>query len=50
MNRHAAMQLLDHLHPAQHDMYAGGSGAALERLVGRGAPRRQRSRPRGPSA
>lgn len=33
MNRDAALGLLDRLHRAQNDFYAGGSGAALEQLL-----------------
>jgi hypothetical protein len=33
MNRDAAIDLLDRLHNAQNEFYAGGSGAALERLL-----------------
>jgi hypothetical protein len=33
MNRDAAIGLLDRLHKAQNEFYAGGSGAALEQLL-----------------
>jgi hypothetical protein len=33
MNRAAAIDLLDRLHEAQNEFYAGGSGAALEQLL-----------------
>jgi ketosteroid isomerase-like protein len=33
MNRDTATELLDRLHEAQNEFYAGGSGAALERLL-----------------
>jgi ketosteroid isomerase-like protein len=33
MNRDTAIDLLDRLHKAQNEFYAGGSGAALERLL-----------------
>jgi ketosteroid isomerase-like protein len=33
MNRDAAVALLDRLHAAQNDFYAGGSAAALEELL-----------------
>ena len=33
MDRDAAIALLDRLHQAQNEFYAGGSGAALERLL-----------------
>jgi ketosteroid isomerase-like protein len=33
MNRDAAIGLLDRLHAAQNEFYAGGSGAALEQLL-----------------
>ena len=33
MNRDAAVALLDRLHSAQNDFYAGGSGAALRELL-----------------
>jgi uncharacterized protein len=33
MNRDTAIGLLDRLHEAQNDLYAGGSGAALEQLL-----------------
>ena len=33
MNRDTAINLLDRLHTAQNEFYAGGSGAALERLL-----------------
>lgn len=33
MNRDTAIGLLDRLHEAQNELYAGGSGAALERLL-----------------
>jgi len=33
MNRETAVELLDRLHQAQNEFYAGGSGAALERLL-----------------
>jgi ketosteroid isomerase-like protein len=33
MNRDIATELLDRLHEAQNEFYAGGSGAALERLL-----------------
>jgi hypothetical protein len=33
MNRGAAIGLLDRLHNAQNEFYAGGSGAALEQLL-----------------
>jgi len=33
MNRDAAIRLLDRLHEAQNEFYAGGSGAALEQLL-----------------
>jgi ketosteroid isomerase-like protein len=33
MNRDTARGLLDRLHEAQNDFYAGGSGAALEQLL-----------------
>jgi ketosteroid isomerase-like protein len=33
MNRDAAIDLLDRLHKAQNEFYAGGSGAGLERLL-----------------
>jgi predicted DCC family thiol-disulfide oxidoreductase YuxK/ketosteroid isomerase-like protein len=33
MNRDAAIALLDRLHKAQNEFYAGGSGAALEQLL-----------------
>ena len=33
MDRDAAVDLLDRLHQAQNQFYAGGSGAALERLL-----------------
>ena len=33
MNRDAAIDLLDRLHKAQNEFYAGGSGAALEQLL-----------------
>lgn len=33
MNRDTAMGLLDRLHEAQNEFYAGGSGAALEQLL-----------------
>ena len=33
MNRDAAIALLDRLHEAQNEFYAGGSGAALEQLL-----------------
>jgi uncharacterized protein len=36
MNREAAVGLLDRLHEAQNEFYAGGSGAALERLLAAG--------------
>ena len=34
MDRDAAVDLLDRLHKAQNEFYAGGSGAALKRLLG----------------
>jgi SnoaL-like domain len=33
VNRDAAIALLDQLHEAQNELYSGGSGAALERLL-----------------
>jgi SnoaL-like domain len=33
MNRNEAIALLDRLHMAQNEFYAGGSGAALEQLL-----------------
>jgi ketosteroid isomerase-like protein len=33
MNRDTAIDLLDRLHKAQNEFYAGGSGAALEQLL-----------------
>lgn len=33
MNRQAAIDLLERLHEAQNDFYAGGSGSALEQLL-----------------
>jgi ketosteroid isomerase-like protein len=33
MNRNAAVELLDRLHEAQNELYAGGSGAGLEQLL-----------------
>ena len=33
MNRDTAVDLLDRLHEAQNELYAGGSGAALEQLL-----------------
>ena len=33
MNRDTAIGLLDRLHKAQNEFYAGGSGAALEQLL-----------------
>ena len=33
MNRNEAVALLDRLHTAQNEFYAGGSGAALEQLL-----------------
>jgi hypothetical protein len=33
MNRDTAIGLLDRLHKAQNDFYAGGSGAALQQLL-----------------
>jgi ketosteroid isomerase-like protein len=33
MDRDAAIRLLDQLHRAQNEFYAGGSGAALEQLL-----------------
>ncbi len=33
MNRNAAIRLLDRLHAAQNEFYAGGSEAALEQLL-----------------
>src|SRR6266542_1955392 len=33
MNRGTAIDLLDRLHEAQNEFYAGGSGAALEQLL-----------------
>jgi ketosteroid isomerase-like protein len=33
MNRDTALGLLDRLHKAQNDFYAGGSGAALQQLL-----------------
>jgi ketosteroid isomerase-like protein len=33
MNRDTAVDLLDRLHKAQNEFYAGGSGAALEQLL-----------------
>jgi ketosteroid isomerase-like protein len=33
MDRGAAVELLDRLHEAQNEFYAGGSGAALEQLL-----------------
>jgi ketosteroid isomerase-like protein len=33
MNRDTAIDLLDRLHTAQNEFYAGGSGAALEQLL-----------------
>jgi ketosteroid isomerase-like protein len=33
MNRDTAIELLDRLHKAQNEFYAGGSGAALEQLL-----------------
>lgn len=33
MNRDAAIVLIDRLHEAQNEFYAGGSGAALERIL-----------------
>ena len=33
MNRDAAIALLDRLHKAQNEFYAGGSGTALEQLL-----------------
>ena len=33
MNRDTAIDLLDRLHQAQNEFYAGGSGAALEQLL-----------------
>jgi ketosteroid isomerase-like protein len=33
MNRDTAIDLLDRLHQAQNEFYAGGSGAALQRLL-----------------
>ena len=33
MNRDAALDLLDRLHDAQNEFYAGGSGAALQQLL-----------------
>ena len=42
MDRDAAVDLLDRLHKAQNEFYAGGSGAALKRLLGRqGVPVRE---------
>jgi uncharacterized protein len=36
MNRDAAVDLLDRLHTAQNELYAGGSGAALRLLLAEG--------------
>jgi len=33
MNRDTAIGLLDRLHKAQNEFYAGGSGAALQQLL-----------------
>jgi hypothetical protein len=33
MNRDTAISLLDRLHKAQNEFYAGGCGAALEQLL-----------------
>jgi uncharacterized protein len=33
MNRNAAVGLVDRLHRAQNEFYAGGSGSALEQLL-----------------
>jgi ketosteroid isomerase-like protein len=33
MNRDVAIELLDRVHEAQNEFYAGGSGAALEQLL-----------------
>ena len=33
MDRDAAVDVLDRLHKAQNEFYAGGSGAALEQLL-----------------
>jgi ketosteroid isomerase-like protein len=33
MNRDTALNLLDRLHKAQNEFYAGGSGAALEQIL-----------------
>jgi ketosteroid isomerase-like protein len=33
MNQDAAIELLDRLHKAQNEFYAGGSGAALQQLL-----------------
>jgi ketosteroid isomerase-like protein len=33
MNRRAAIDLLDRLHRARNQFYAGGSGAALQQLL-----------------
>jgi ketosteroid isomerase-like protein len=33
MNRNAAVELLDRLHKAQNELYAGGSGAGLKQLL-----------------
>lgn len=33
MNRDTAVGLLDHLHEAQNEFYAGGSGVALQQLL-----------------
>jgi ketosteroid isomerase-like protein len=33
MNRETAIDLLDRLHKAQNEFYAGGSGAALEQIL-----------------
>jgi uncharacterized protein len=36
MNRETAIDLLDRLHQAQNEFYAGGSGAALEQMLAPG--------------
>ena len=47
MNRDTAIGLLDRLHKAQNDFYAGGSGAALQQLLGDAESRRSaRNAPR----
>ena len=40
MNRDTAIDLLDRLHKAQNEFYAGGSGAALGQLLAPASPER----------